>query len=265
MINKLTSLAMAAVLMAACAQDTTIPNEADAQVVTPANQQVMPGRFGMFQRLREEGDSLTLALLDRAEEARQNAREAYRSGDTATARISRLEARGYMHTAVTRTFPEMAQQMEGCRAQEAVGSCGMNARGNRGAGGAAQDRGMRSCQNQESTGACGMDRMDRRGMAGAAGGGGMMGGQGRRAERWSQLRAEADDSSLALLDRAAEARDAARAALRAGDEEEAKARMQEARDAMHAAMVRTDPEMADRMQQQRGQRMGKGRRGMSRR
>jgi len=91
-MRKLIPVALATVLVAAWAHDTTIPNEVEAQTVAAANDQVMPGRGGMFQRLSEEGDSITLALLDRADLARQKMREARLSGDTAAARIRHLEA-----------------------------------------------------------------------------------------------------------------------------------------------------------------------------
>jgi len=84
-------------------------------------------------------------------------------------------------------------------------------------------------------------------------------------ERLDQLGAEADEETRALLDRAAEARIAARAAYQAGDTAEARARLQDARAATHQAVARLDPDLAACWQQQWGNGMGTGRRGMGRR
>ncbi len=80
-------------------------------------------------------------------------------------------------------------------------------------------------------------------------------GEGRRREAMSRLRAEADDETVALLDQAAAVREAAREAFRAGNEEEAKLKMQEAHEAMRQAITRIDPELAAKMESHRQQRM----------
>lgn len=237
MRTRLIPLAVAGLLVAACAEDATVPNDTPTSAATAADDQVFPGRFGMHQRLRAEGDAETLALLDKADEAREKARDAYRSGDTEAASIHRQEAMAYMHTAVKRTFPELAERMEQRR---------------------------EACQNQGDADSCRMGKMGRRGTDDAASGRGMMRegqGRGRMAERWSQLRAEADEETLALLDQAAAAREAAKEAFQAGNEEEAKAKVQEAREAMHAAMTRIDPEVAGRRESRRGQGMRRGGKG----
>jgi hypothetical protein len=83
---------------------------------------------------------------------------------------------------------------------------------------------------------------------------------GRHGEIVERLRADADEEALALLDKAAEAREAARAAHQSGNDEEAKLKMQEAREAMLEAITRIDPEIATKMKshrQQRTERHGK--------
>ena len=75
-------------------------------------------------------------------------------------------------------------------------------------------------------------------------------GEGRHRIAMSQLRGEADEETIALLDQAAAARMAAKEAHQAGNEEEAKRQMQEARAAMHQAITRINPEMAARMEAQ---------------
>ena len=83
----------------------------------------------MIERLRAEGDEITIELLARAEAAHVKAREAFQAGDQDAAQIRRQEAMAYMHAAVRRTFPEMAdmmgQGMKGCQAESNLGSCGM--------------------------------------------------------------------------------------------------------------------------------------------
>ena len=82
--------------------------------------------------------------------------------------------------------------------------------------------------------------------------------RGDRAERHGEmvdrLRSGADEEALALLDRAAESREAARTAHQAGNDEEAKLKMQEARETMLQAITRIDPEIASKMKAHRQQR-----------
>ena len=80
-------------------------------------------------------------------------------------------------------------------------------------------------------------------------------GEGRRPIAMRQLRAEADEETIALLDQAAAARMAAKEAHQAGNEEEAKRQMQEARAVMHQAITRINPAIASKMEAQSRHRM----------
>ena len=80
-------------------------------------------------------------------------------------------------------------------------------------------------------------------------------GEGRHRIAIRQLRAEADEETIALLDQAAAARMAAQEAHKAGNEGEAKRQMQEARAVMHQAITRINPEMAAKMEAQSRHRM----------
>ena len=132
-----------------------------------------PGRVRMMERLRAEGDEITIELLARSEAARAKAHEAVQAGDQDAAQLYRQEAHAYMFTAVKLTFPEMADRMgqgkKGCQAnQSEAGSCGTGQgcqggmqgdsamRGNGAAGrgmmmhGKGQGQGQGKCRAQEA-------------------------------------------------------------------------------------------------------------------
>ena len=114
----------------------------------------------MIERLRAEGDEITIELLARVEAAHVKAREAFQAGDQDAAQIRRQEAMAYMHTAVRRTFPEMAdmmgQGMKGCQAESDPGFCGMGQGGRAGRHGDSTMQGqgmmMRGMGNGEGRG-----------------------------------------------------------------------------------------------------------------
>lgn len=132
------------------------PKKDSASAMAP---QGGPGPARMMERLRAEGDEITIELLARAEAAHVLAREAFQAGDTDAAQIRRQEAMAYMHTAVRRTFPEMAdrmgQGMKGCQAKSDAGSCGMCQGGMAGRDGGSTMQGhgmMRGMGNGEGQG-----------------------------------------------------------------------------------------------------------------
>ncbi len=208
MFNKLIPLALGALLVVACGEDASIPTDDTSAAVVGSDDQSFPRRGQLLERLEAEGDAETRALLEQAQEARTAAKEALHDGDTSTARAHAEEARGYLHQAIERTFPDLVERIEQRKAE----------------------RGARSGH--------------RLGV-----------GEGRHRAAMSQLRAEADDETIALLDQAAAARMAATEAHHAGNEEETKRQMQEARDAMHQAITRINPEMAAKMEAQSRHRM----------
>jgi hypothetical protein len=116
----------------------------------------------MMERLRAEGDEITIELLARSEAARVKVREAMQAGDQNAAQLHRQEAHAYMYTAVKRTFPEMAdmmgQGMKGCQANNPkAGSCGMGQGCGRGGGAAGQQgqgRGMMMQGKGQGQGKC---------------------------------------------------------------------------------------------------------------
>ena len=110
MNTRMITLAVTVLALAACGDEAAVPTQSpDALAATPSADTAHRGQ--MIERLRAAGDSEALALLDRAETARQNAHDAFQAGDQEQARVYMLEARGYMHTAMIRTFPEMAERM----------------------------------------------------------------------------------------------------------------------------------------------------------
>lgn len=125
MYAKLIPMVFGALLLTASSGQAQVPAEGTAMPTTPGG----PGRVWMMERLRAEGDEITIELLARAEAAQIQAREAFQAGDQDAGQIRRQEAMAYMHTAVRRTFPEMAdrmgQGMKGCQANTDVESCGM--------------------------------------------------------------------------------------------------------------------------------------------
>jgi hypothetical protein len=211
MFNKLIPLALGALLVVACGEDASIPTDDTSAAIVGSDDQSFPRRGQLLERLEAEGDAETRALVEQAQEARTAAKDAFQAGDREIAHAHAREAKGYLHQAIERTFPELAARIEQRRAERG-------------------DRGARS-------------------------GGHWSDGEGRRREAMSRLRAEADDETVALLDQAAAVREAAREAFRAGNEEEAKLKMQEAHEAMRQAITRIDPELAAKMESHRQQRM----------
>ncbi len=210
MFNKLIPLAIGALLVVACGEDASIPTDNTTVAVVGSDDQTLPRHRPLLERLEAEGDAESLALLERAREARMAAKEAFHTGDTATARAQAEEAREYLHQAIERTFPDLAARIEQRKAERGVWS------------------GHRLGEGE---------------------------GEGRHRQATSQLRAEADDETVALLDQAAAARMAAKEAHHAGNEEEAKRQMQEARAVMHQAITRINPDMAAKMEAQSRHRM----------
>jgi len=202
MFNRLIPIAFGALLVVSCGEDANIPTEDTTAAVVGADDQSFPRRGQLLERLEAEGDDETRALLEQAREARAAAKEAFQDGDRETAHDHAREARSYIHQAIERTFPDLAERMEQRKAERG-------------------DRGTRHGRQRS--------------------------GDESRHEAMSQLRAEADEEAIALLDQAAASRVAAKEAYQAGNEEEAKRQMQEAREAMREAITRIDPEMAAKM------------------
>ena len=65
------------------------------------------------------------------------------------------------------------------------------------------------------------------------------------------IKEQGDEQALALLETAQQERDAARAAMEAGDEEAARTHMEASREAMHEAVTIALPDYAERMEQAR--------------
>ncbi len=128
MYAKLITMGLGALLLTVNSGQAQMPaGETGAAMATG---QGGPGRARMMERLRVEGDEITIELLARSEVAREKAREAMQAGDQDAAQLHRQEAHAYMFTAVKRTFPEMATRMglgmKGCQADESeADSCGM--------------------------------------------------------------------------------------------------------------------------------------------
>jgi hypothetical protein len=140
MYAKLIPMVFGALLLTAGSGQAQMPEGETGTAM--ANAQGGPGRARMMERLRAEGDEITIELLARSEAARVKAQEAMQAGDRDAAQLYRQEAHAYMFTAVKITFPEMAdrmgQGMKGCQANESeAGSCGMG----QGCGGGMQRQG----------------------------------------------------------------------------------------------------------------------------
>lgn len=215
MFNKLTAIAFGALLVVSCGEDANIPTDETTTAVVGADDQPFPSRWQLLERLEAEGDAETLALLERAREARAAAKEAFHAGDREAAHDHADEARTYIHQAIERTFPELAERMERHRTE----------------------RGDRDVRHGRRWGEGGRE--------------------GRHGEAMSQLREGADEETIALLDQAAAAREAAKEAFHSGDKEQAKLKMQEARTAMHEAITRIDPDLAARMESRAQHRMNR--------
>ncbi len=112
MFNRLIPLALGALLVVACGEDATIPTDDTSAAIVGAGGQSFPRRGQLLERLAVEGDSETRALLEQAQEARVAAKEAFQAGHRETAHAHAREAKGYLHQAIERTFPELAARIE---------------------------------------------------------------------------------------------------------------------------------------------------------
>ena len=112
MLNRLIPIAFGALLVVSCSEDANIPTEDTTATVVGAEEQSFPGRGQLLERLEAEGDDETQVLLEQAREARAAAKEAFHAGDREAAHDHAREARSYIHQAIERTFPELAERME---------------------------------------------------------------------------------------------------------------------------------------------------------
>ena len=117
MLNRLIPIAFGALLVVSCSEDANIPTEDTTATVVGAEEQSFPGRGQLFERLEAEGDAETQVLLEQAREARAAAKEAFQAGDREAAHDHAREARSYIHQAIERTFPELAERMEQRKAE----------------------------------------------------------------------------------------------------------------------------------------------------
>ncbi len=117
MFNRLIPIAFGALLVVSCSEDANIPTEDTTATVVGAEEQSFPGRGQLFERLEAEGDAETQVLLEQAREARAATKEAFQAGDREAAHGHAREARSYIHQAIERTFPELAERMEQRKAE----------------------------------------------------------------------------------------------------------------------------------------------------
>jgi hypothetical protein len=117
-------LAFGCLALFGCDEATMAPDgqasfdEATAQADTDGS--ARRGRFNrgnsrIIDAIKEQGNEQALALLTRAEEERESAREAMETGDEETARAHMEASREAMHEAVTIVFPDYAERMEQAR------------------------------------------------------------------------------------------------------------------------------------------------------
>jgi len=117
MLNRLIPIAFGALLVVSCSEDANIPTEDTTATVVGAEEQSFPGRGQLLERLKAEGDAETQVLLEQAQEARAAAKESFQAGDREAAHDHAQEARSYIHQAIERTFPELAERMEQRKAE----------------------------------------------------------------------------------------------------------------------------------------------------
>ena len=117
MFNRLIPIAFGALLVVSCGEQANIPTDDTTAAVVGADDQSFPGRGQLLERLEAEGDAETRALLEQAQEARAAAKEAFQAGDREAAHDHAQEARSYIHQAIERTFPELAERMEQRKAE----------------------------------------------------------------------------------------------------------------------------------------------------
>jgi len=117
MSNKLIAIAFGALLVVSCGEDANIPTDDTTAAVVGADDQSFLRRGQLLARLEAEGDAETRGLLEQAQEARAAAKEAFQAGDRETAHDHAQEARSYIHQAIERTFPELAERMEQRKAE----------------------------------------------------------------------------------------------------------------------------------------------------
>jgi flagellin-specific chaperone FliS len=117
MLNRLIPIAFGALLVVSCSEDANIPTEDTTATVVGTEDQSFPGRGQLIERLEAEGDAETQVLLEQAREARTAAKAAFQAGDREAAHDHAREARSYIHQAIERTFPELAERMEQRKAE----------------------------------------------------------------------------------------------------------------------------------------------------